>query len=165
MTLVHLDPRYKNIHAARVVCISWKMKRMSCIFHNDNLRMRVMRAYLTNKSHSAGSCSCTTGAFHGQEIPSKSKQTGGGPALARHLRFRKGRCFIYRNFRRGTWRGTRGITRVPCAWAARSRVNYLDKSAWPPVRAMTVRRRAKLGCRFRSEGESDECTLLLTIMR
>lgn len=45
-----------------------------------------------------------TGAFHGQEIPSKSKQTGGGPTLARHLRFRKGRRFIYRNFRRGTWR-------------------------------------------------------------
>lgn len=28
------------------------------------------------------SCSCATGAFHGQEIPSKSKQTGGGPTLA-----------------------------------------------------------------------------------
>lgn len=89
-----------------------------------------------NKSHSAWACSCTTGAFHGdvQEIPAESKQTGGGPAFVRHLRDfeRDAVLFI------GTFAAAHGEARAesrvfPCAWVARSRVNYLDKSPWPPV--------------------------------
>lgn len=58
----------------------------------------------------------------------------------------------------GTFAAAHGEARAesrvfPCAWAARSRVNYLDKSAYPPVRAMMVLRSTKLGRRFRTEGD------------
>lgn len=110
MTLLQNVSKYENICMTRVVCNRRKMKCMLCIFHNDNSWMLHASH---NKSNSAGGFSYMTGRFsRGQEIPSKSKQTGGGPALVYHLRFWKGRRFIYRNFRCGTWRGTRGITRV-----------------------------------------------------
>lgn len=78
------------------------------------MTIRGRLAYPTNgnKSHS-GDCS---GAFHRQEIPDKSKQTEGGPVLALHLQFRKGRGFIYRNFRRAAHGEARAELRVfPCA--------------------------------------------------
>lgn len=109
------------------------MKCIQCIFHNDNWWIPHASH---NRSNSADGSFYTTGIFHGGR---KSRADLNKPEdrrpFATYNFERDGALFI------GTFAAAHGEARAelrvfPCAWAARSWVNYLDKSAWPPVCAL-----------------------------
>lgn len=81
----------------------WKMKR---VYFAMTIRGRLAYPIRINRIQEIAPA-LFTGRKSRANLNKPARRT-----VPRHLRFRKGRGFIYRNFRRGTWRGTRGITRV-----------------------------------------------------
>lgn len=133
------------------------MKCIQCIFHNDNWWIPHASH---NRSNSADGSFYTTGIFHGGR---KSRADLNKPEdrrpFATYNFERDGALFI------GTFAAAHGEARAelrvfPCAWAARSWVNYLDKSAWPPVCAMMVLRSTKLDRCFKSESKGRRTCVL-----